>query len=128
MPIRLHAPVEIAQNSTFGIRGRFKDETGAEIPLAQLNSLKLWWYALDETLTVINSVSAVSILNADRGEVAVDGLVTITMLPADAIILVDANLTEDRIMLFEVKWAAGARQAYHEVKWRIRNVGKVPVT
>ena len=127
MPIRIIAPSEIAQNSTFGIRGRFKDETGTYVTLAALNSLKLWWYALDATLTTINSVAALDVLNNDRGVVDIDGLFTLTMLPADAAILVEANLTEDRIMLFEYKWASGARQAYQEIQWRVRNLVKVPV-
>lgn len=90
MAVRMVLPELVPEKSTVRYTGTLKDEAGVVIPSAALTMLTLTLYALDAALTVINTVSAVNILNTGRGTVgATDGKLTIT-LPADGV-LVDAR-------------------------------------
>jgi hypothetical protein len=125
MPIRTWAPSEIAEKTSLQYTTTLTKETGATLTVSDLSSLTLTHYALDETLTIINSVNGMDILNANLGTIDGNGLLTITLRPADTAILVTANITEERILLIQGTYDAGLKATRHEVKYTIRNLAKV---
>lgn len=125
MPIRTWGPSEVAEKTSVMYTATLTKETGATLTSSDLSSLTLTHYALDETLTIINSVNGMDILNANLGTIDAFGLLTITLRPADTVILVTANLVEDRILLIQGTYASGSKATRHEVKYTIRNLAKV---
>lgn len=114
----------IPEKSTWRYTGVFVDETGAVVPNSQFSELKLTLYDL-ATLAIINSVSAVNILNTDRGAVDPAGNLTILFLPADAPILDTAVELETHIALLEWTYAGSTKAGRHIVRHHVVNLAKV---
>lgn len=115
---------ECPEKSTYRITGTLVDETGAVIAAASLSTLTLTLYNLT-TLAIVNSVTAVNILNTGRGTVGTAGEFVLTLLPADSPMVDTANDTETRVALVEWTYAAGAKAGKHEYVYDVRNLNKV---
>jgi len=116
--------MEIPEKTSYRYTSLLLKEDGTPLVATDLTTLTLTLYSLT-TLAIINGVNDLDILNANRGTVDANGLLTILLQPADTVILVDTNLTEERIMLIEATYAAGARASRHEVQLTIRNLALV---
>ena len=115
----------VPEKSTSLLSGQLVDETGAAIPAAQLTTFALTLYAVVTSLPIINSVSAVNILNTGRGTVDGSGNWTITLTPADnAIVGTDPGHEVHRALL-EWTWNGGLKGGKHEVDFLVRNLDKV---
>jgi hypothetical protein len=104
-------------------------ETGARVPLASLATVRLWLYEIESgDETIINNVSNLDILNANRGTIVDDGVtttLTITFVPADTALVVATRAIEARRALIKWTWGVDG-EAYHEFEWAVRNLSKVP--
>lgn len=117
----------VAERTTLRLTATLLDETGAAIPSAGLNTLTLTLYNRDSLLQeIINSVTAVNILNTGRGTVhATSGLVTVTLTPADNQIVNTAQDLEWHRALIEGTYAASAKAFKSEIDFQVRNLSKV---
>jgi hypothetical protein len=126
MATRSVSPVEVPERTSFRYTANLTKEDGTPLTAAQLTTLTLTLYAMDATLTIINSVSDQNILNADRGTVDANGLLTIILTPADNQVLNTTLTVEYHIMLIEATYASGTKASRHEVRLAVRNMGLVP--
>ena len=117
----------VAEQSSLQITATLLDETGAAVPLAGLSTLTLTLYNRDSaTQEIINSVSAVSILNAGRGTVhATSGLLTIALVPADNIIIDTTQDLEWHRALIQGTYGGGTKAVKQEIDFQVRNLSKV---
>lgn len=117
----------VAEQSSLQITATLLDETGAPVPLAGLSSLTLTLYSRDSaTQEIINSVSAVSILNTGRGTVhATSGLLTIAMVPADNTIIDTTQDLEWHRALIQGTYGGGVKAVKQEIDFQVRNLSKV---
>lgn len=122
MSVRTVMTDAIPEKTTWRYSGVLNDELAAPIPAASLSTLKLTLYNLAD-LAILNGVSAVSILNTDRGTVDALGNLAITFLPADSPI-VDATLGEETHIAL-IEWTYGAKAGRHEVEFKVRNMALV---
>ena len=117
----------VAERTTLRITATLLDELGVAIPSAGLTALTLTLYSRDHvTQAIINSVSAVNILNSGRGTVhASSGLLTIVLDPADSQII-DTTLDQEwHRALIEGTYAGGAKAFKSEIDFPVRNLNKV---
>lgn len=121
------AQLIVAEKTTLRFTSTLVDETGTVVPLAGVSALTLTLYNRDSTTKeVINSVSAVNILNSGRGTLhATSGLLTVTLEPNDNAIIDSASDLEWHRALIEGTYAGGAKAFKHEVDWQVRNLNKV---
>lgn len=121
------AAIIVAEQSTLRITATLVDETGAALPSAALASLTLTLYNRDSVAKeIINSVSAVNILNTGRGSVHVSsGLLTVTLDPADNAIIDPAIDLEWHRALIEGTYAGGVKAFKYEMDFKVRNLDKV---
>lgn len=121
------AQLIVAEKTTLRFTSTLVDETGTVVPLAGVSALTLTLYNRDSTTKeIINTVSAVNILNTGRGTLhATTGLLTVTLDPADNAIVNTANDLEWHRALIEGTYAGGAKAFKHEIDWQVRNLNKV---
>lgn len=121
------AQVIVAEKTTLRFTATLVDETGAPIPSSGVSALTLTLYNRDSAAKeIINSVTAVKILNTGRGTLhATSGLLTVTLEPNDNAIVDSASDLEWHRALIEGTYAAGAKAFKHEVDWQVRNLNKV---
>lgn len=121
------AQVIVAEKTTLRFTATLVDETGAAIPSAGVSALTLTLYTRDSaTKEIINSVTAVNILNTGRGTLhATSGLLTIVLEPNDNAIIDSASDLEWHRALIEGTYAAGAKAVKHEIDFQVRNLHKV---
>lgn len=121
------AQLIVAEKTTLRFTATLVDEAGAAIPSAGVTALTLTLYNRDSaTKEIINSVSAVNILNTGRGTLhATSGLLTVTLDPADNAIIDSASDLEWHRALIEGTYAGGAKAFKHEIDWPVRNLNKV---
>lgn len=119
--------VIVAEKTTLRLTATLLDETGAAIPLAGVSTLTLTLYNRDSTTNeIINSVSAVTILNTGRGTLhATSGLLTVTLEPNDNAIIDSASDLEWHRALIEGTYAGGVKAFKQEIDWQVRNLNKV---
>jgi len=115
----------VPEKSTSLLSGSLVDETGAALGSAQLATLTMTLYALTAGLPIINSRTAVNILNAGPGTVDAFGVWTITLEPADNAIQVPGQAAERHCLLLEWTYGGGAKAGKHEVVFTVRNLEKV---
>ncbi len=119
--IKDHVPEE----TTWRFTGKLVDETGAAVPAAQLSALTLTIHVDDAAKTQI--LAPANILNTGRGTVDASGTLTIVFLPSPDGSIQDAALAREvHIATVRWQWAAGAKQAAHEIAFTVRNFAKVP--
>lgn len=92
---------------------------------------------LPETLTltlfvledgaIVNSVTAVDILNTGRGTVSAGGALVCLLTPADMVIVSprSGKGTEKHVAFFEWTWSTGTRKGKHEVLFTVADFAKV---
>lgn len=117
----------VAERTSLRMTATLLDETGAAIPSSGVTAMTLTLYNRDSTnKEIINSVSAVNILNAGRGTLhATSGLLTVTLDPADNQIIDSTADQEWHRALIEGTYAAGAKAFKHEIDFPVRNLNKV---
>lgn len=117
----------MAEKTTLRMTATLVDETGAAIPLAGLTTLTLTLYNRDSaTKDIINSVSAVNVLNTGRGTVhATSGLFTLTLDPNDNTIIDATQDLEWHRALLEGTYNGGAKAFKQEIDFPVRNLNKV---
>jgi hypothetical protein len=126
MTIRTALSESAVEKSTYRITATITDESGAALPAASLATLVLTLYALDAALTIVNGVTAANILNTGRGAVDAAGKLTLTLLPADNVLIDPTQGSEIHVALVEWTWAAGLKAGKHEVQFTVVNLAKVP--
>jgi hypothetical protein len=111
-------PNGMAAASTVIYTGVLKDENGYLIAAVQLNSLTL---SIVDTSSgaIVNSCSAVNILNTGRGTVDGEGNLTVTLGPADTALLNASDSQEYRSLIFDWTYAGGAKTGRHQVDFLI---------
>lgn len=121
------ADLIVGERTTLLITATLKDEGGVVIPAAAFSTLKLTLYNRDDAAkTIIAGISAVNILNTGRGTVhASSGLLTLTLLPDDNVIVDVAQELEWHRALIEWTYSAGAKAGKHEIDFQLRNLSKV---
>lgn len=125
MTVRTIMSPAIAERVTSRITGVLYDHLGAVLPAASLTTLTLTLYDI-LTGNILNSVSAVNILNTGRGTVDTAGNMEIVLLPADNLLNNTALASERHIALIEWTWGSGARSGAREVEFTVSNVLKRP--
>lgn len=108
---------EAGEGCSYQILGNLLKEDGSPLGSGDLTTLTLTLTDV-ETGAVINSVSAVNVLNADRGTVDAGGLLTISLTVADAAFVTSTKQTERHQA--RVDWtygAGGAKAGWHEVRF-----------
>jgi hypothetical protein len=120
-------PLIVTEQTTLRITATLTDEAGTPIPLGGLTAMTLTLYLRDVAAqTILNGVTATDILNTGRATVhATSGLLTLTLLPADNVILNDALDQEWHRALIQGTYNAGAKSFKHEFDFPVRNVNKV---
>lgn len=117
----------VPERSTVAYQARLTDQADIALTAAALNSLTLTLYDVQaETQAIVNGVNRLNILNTGRGSLAADGTLTITLEPADTVILDETHAFERRRMLIEWTWQAGTRAGRHEVDFFVKNLHYVP--
>lgn len=121
------AQLIIAEKTTWRFTATLLDETGVAIPSAELVTLTLTLYNRDSaTQEIINSVSAVNILNTGRGVMhATSGLLAVTLEPNDNAIITSTSDLEWHRALIEGAYAVGNKKFKHEIDFQVRNLNKV---
>lgn len=120
------AQLIVAEQTTVRITATLYDEAGVVVPSAAVSALTLTLYSRDSAAKeIINSVSAVNILNTGRGTLhATSGLLTLTLDPADNSIIDDTQDLEWHRALIQGTYGGG-KSFKHEIDWRVRNLNKV---
>jgi hypothetical protein len=122
---RIVLPDIVAEKSTCRITGALVDEAGVALGSSQLSTLTLTLYALIDTLPIINTNTDKNILNANQGTIDAGGLFTLTLAPADNVIIATGQTDETHRALLKWTWAAGAKAGLLEIDFRVRNFEKV---
>ena len=125
MPFLTVITSEIAEGVTARITGTILDDTGTPIPTAALTTLKLTLFD-KRSLAILNSRSAVSVLNTAGGTVDSNGLLTMILSPADNAIVAQSPVSETHVALFTWTYNAGAATGRAQVEFTIANLSLVP--
>jgi hypothetical protein len=103
-----------ADGSTFVFEGKLQDQAGTAVGSAELQSLTLS-VADTNTKAIINSVSAVDILNTGRGRVDDQGNLAVTLLPADTALQDPNSSREYRSLIIDFVYNRGSSKGRHQV-------------
>jgi hypothetical protein len=118
-PDTSHGP--FPEKTTRVITATVKDENNVAIPGASLTTMTWTLYAEQSaTLAIINSRTTVDC----KPNVDANGLLTLTLLPADMVILDDTLILERHRILFEWTYSAG-KAGKHEAQIIVSNLAKV---
>ena len=105
-----------------------EDEAGAILGNT-LDSLKLTLYDLSgRTQAIINAIDGIDIMNTGRGSLdTLTGRWTVTLGPADNIMLNAAQPYERHLMLLQWTYASGAKAGKHEVEFLVRHIAHLVI-
>jgi hypothetical protein len=103
-----------ADGSTFVFEGKLQDQAGTAVGSAELQSLTLS-VADTNTKAIINSVSALDILNTGRGRVDDQGNLAVTLLPADTALQDPNSSREYRSLIIDFVYNRGSSKGRHQV-------------
>ncbi len=124
-------PFEAREASTAKLTATIQDESEAVIPAAQLSTLRLTLYDQateladpDSTAAIINSRTAQNILNANGCTVSTGGVMTLTLTPADNIIVDATKSSERHVALIEYTYAAGLKAGKEEILIDVLNYSR----
>src|SRR5262245_7000457 len=113
---------EVIEKTTCRYTATLTDELGSVIPAASLTTLTLTLFDR-RTGSIINSLNAQNVLNANGVTVDSSGNLIWTMSPADNAITGSWDVEEHGAM-FEWTWSAGAKGGKHEVSFVVTNYVK----
>jgi hypothetical protein len=121
------AQLIVAEKTTLLITATLLDEVGDPVQAAMLSTLTLTLYNRDSVAKeIINSLSAVNILNTGRGTVhATSGLLSITLQPDDNAMVDTATDLEWHRALIQGTYAGGTKAFKYEIDVQVRNLEKV---
>jgi hypothetical protein len=126
----LHPSEAITEGSTYRFPAMtLYDEKGAIIPGTSLMTMVLTLYAPDTSLLdIVANLEQTDIKNdGQRGSINSSGVFTLTLLPADTIIVTAMNRLERRIALIEYTYASGGAKADAiEIEFVIKNLARRP--
>lgn len=123
MAVRTVFDAPIAERVSAQYSVTLTSETGAPLGAGDLTALTLTIYALDAEETIVNSVDAVSVLNAGRGTLDANGLLTLTLLPDDNQLVDPTRRSEKHIWLLQGTWG-GIKKTRHEVQVEVLNLAQ----
>ncbi len=123
---RFTVPDEIPERTSWTYSARLVDGQGQAIPRAAINTLLLTLYLDNGAKPIINNVTAVNILNVDRGVVGeTDGSLRINFRPDDSQIIDDTATTEVHVALVRCTYN-GAQDAFsREIGYKVRNLARL---
>lgn len=113
----------IPEKVSVQIAALIHDEKNVGIPAANLTTLVFTLYDLASE-SIINSRTAVNILNTGGGVVDTSGNLTLTLTPNDGVILGTSDL-EKHLVLLEWTYNSGSKAGRGEVELSIKNLLKV---
>lgn len=97
------------------------DENANDIDPTTVTAMTLTLYDV-ATQAIVNGVDHANILNAGRGLLNSEGVLYMSLLPADNVILDPALNNEQHVALVEWTYAGGQKKASHEVVFFVRRV------
>lgn len=124
MTDRIVLPGTFHEKATTRVTAKITDEAAAALGSAALNTLTLTLYNFADG-AIINSRNQQSILNANGGVVDASGNLTLTLAPADMVIVDTGLLLERHVALIEWTYAGGLKTGRQEVELMLRNLTKV---
>lgn len=111
------------------ITGQLRDDNDNDIELAALGSVTLTVYDEATGTIIVNAVDALdSAPPAGRGYVDSDGIVRISLLPDDNVLLDETRSNELHVALVEFTYEGGAKASSHEFYFFVRKVRNAAVT
>ena len=121
------AELVIAEKTSFQFTATLVDETGTAIPLAGVSTLVLTIYNRDSAgKEILNSVENTDIKDTGRGSLhATNGLLTVTLQPADNAIVDGTVDLEWHRALIQGTYASGTKAFKYEIDFPVRNLNKV---
>jgi hypothetical protein len=124
-------PFEAREASSAKLTATIQDESETPIPAASLDTLTLLLYdqltQLDSpgsTTAVINSRNRQDILNVNGCAISAGGVMTLTLTPADNIIVNTGKSSERHVALIEYTYAAGLKAGKEEVLIDVTNYSR----
>ncbi len=131
MSAQTSQPFHAREATSAKLTATIQDESEAVIPAASLSSLTLLLYdqttELDSpgtTGAVINSRNRQNILNANGCTVSTGGLMTLTLTPADNVIVNTGKSSERHVALIEYTYAAGLKAGKEEILVDVYNLSR----
>lgn len=131
MSAQTSQPFHARESSSAKLTATIQDESEAVIPAASLTTLTLTLYNQateladpDSTAAIINSRSRQDILNANGCTVSTGGVMTLTLTPADNVIVDDTKSSERHVALIEYSYAAGLKAGKEEVLIDVLNLSR----
>lgn len=117
--IRENLKQAIPEGGTARLTFNLKDDAGGAIPLAAIQTLRLWLYD-EESVTILNTRTNVDILNANGGTVgATDGAASFRLTAADNLLYNPAKDTEWHVCFFRWTFNGGADIGEREIAFRV---------
>lgn len=115
---------EVPEETTWRFTGVIKDETHTAIPAASLTALTLTIYNKDASATIINSISAQNILNANQGTVDSSGNLAIVFDPDDMQMVDTGQDVETHVAFVVWTYDAGSKRGSLAIEHNVRNMEK----
>jgi len=97
------------------------DQDDVLVPKVQLSTVTLTLYPAGVPGTYINSRSAQTILDANGGTVATDGILTLVLGNLDNALVSQDSAQEFHVVLIRYTWASGTRHGAKEITYRVVN-------
>jgi len=126
-------PFHVRESSSARLTATIKDETETPIPAVSLGTLTLLLYdqrtelaSPGSTAAVINSRNRQDVLNANGCVVDSSGNLTLTLSPADNVIVNTGESSERHVALFEWTYGAGLKGGKEEVLIDVTNYARTP--
>ena len=124
-------PFHVRESSSARLTATIKDETETAIPAASIDTLTLELYDqrthLDSpgsTAAIINGRAGQDILNANGCVVDSSGNLTLTLKPADNVIVNAGQSSERHVALLKWTYAAGLKAGMEEVLLDVVNYAR----
>jgi len=124
-------PFHARESSSAKLTATIQDESETAIPAASLATLTIMLYdqetELDDpgtTAAIINSRNRQNILNANGCAVSTGGVMTMTLTPADNVIVDTDKSTERHVALIEYTYGAGLKSGKEEVLIDVYNLSR----
>lgn len=111
----------VDERSTWVYTKALTDERGQALASSGIATVTLTVYDA-ASKAIVNAIDHVNVKNTGRGALTAEGVLTLTLAPADTVLLLATTRVEPRRLLIQWTWAAGAKAKSHEVEWLVRKV------